>query len=62
METLQLETKGSVAWVWLNRRRQLNAINETTLAELRGAFEALEQTRSERHRPGCPRPGLLRWL
>ncbi len=43
METLQLETKGSVAWVWLNRRRQLNAINETTLAELRGAFEALEQ-------------------
>ena len=43
METLQLETKGPVAWVWLNRRRQLNAINETTLAELRGAFEALEQ-------------------
>ena len=42
METLQLETKGSVAWVWLNRRRQLNAINETTLAELRAAFEALE--------------------
>lgn len=43
METLQLETKGSVAWVWLNRRRQLNAMNETTLAELRGAFEALGQ-------------------
>jgi len=43
METLQLETKGPVAWVWLNRRRQLNAINETTLAELRAAFEALEQ-------------------
>ena len=42
METLQLETKGSVAWIWLNRRRQLNAINETTLAELRAAFEALE--------------------
>jgi len=43
METLQLETKGPVAWVWLNRRRQLNAINETTLAELRGTFEALGQ-------------------
>lgn len=43
METLQLETKGPVAWVWLNRRRQLNAINETTLAELRETFEALVQ-------------------
>jgi enoyl-CoA hydratase/carnithine racemase len=43
MESLYLETKGPVAWIWLNRRRQLNAINETTLAELRGAFEALEQ-------------------
>ena len=43
METLQLEIKGAVAWVWLNRRRQLNAINGTTLAELREAFETLEQ-------------------
>ena len=43
METLQLETKGPVAWVWLNRRRQLNAINETTLTELRSAFEELGQ-------------------
>ena len=43
METLHLETKGPVAWVRLIRRRQLNAINETMLAELRGAFEALEQ-------------------
>ena len=43
METLQLETKSAVAWVWLNRRRQLNAINEAMLAELRGAFETLEQ-------------------
>ena len=43
METLQLEMKGSVAWVWLNRRRQLNAMDSTMLAELRGAFETLEQ-------------------
>ena len=43
METLQLEHKGPVAWVWLNRRRQLNAMNEITLAELRGAFQDLEQ-------------------
>jgi len=42
METIQLEKKGPVAWVWLIRRRQLNAINETTLAELGEAFEALE--------------------
>ena len=43
METIQLEKKGPVAWVWLIRRRQLNAINETTLAELREAFEVLER-------------------
>lgn len=43
METLQLETRGSIGWVWLNRRRQLNAINDTMLAELPGAFETLEQ-------------------
>jgi len=43
METLQVEIKGTVGWVWLIRRRQLNAINATTLAELRVAFEALEQ-------------------
>ena len=43
METLQLEKNGPVAVVWLIRRRQLNAINETTLAELREAFEILEQ-------------------
>ena len=43
METLQLEAEGPVAWVWLDRRRQLNAMDATMLAELRGAFEALEQ-------------------
>lgn len=41
METLLLETKGPVAWIWLNRPRRLNAINETMLAELRQTFEAL---------------------
>jgi enoyl-CoA hydratase/carnithine racemase len=41
METLQLETKGTVAWVWLNRPRRLNAIDETTLDELDEAFAAL---------------------
>jgi enoyl-CoA hydratase/carnithine racemase len=42
METLRLEKFGPVAWVRLIRRRQLNAINETMLSELHGAFEVLE--------------------
>jgi enoyl-CoA hydratase/carnithine racemase len=41
METIQLEMKGPVAWVWLDQPRRLNAINETTLAELRRTFEML---------------------
>jgi enoyl-CoA hydratase len=48
METLLLEREGPVAWVWLNRRRQLNAINDTTLAELRQTFEELGQDESVR--------------
>jgi enoyl-CoA hydratase len=43
METLLLERKDPVAWVWLDRSRQLNALNETSLAELRQAFEALDR-------------------
>ncbi len=39
METLLLEKRGPVAWVWLNRPRRLNAINETALAELHQTFE-----------------------
>jgi enoyl-CoA hydratase/carnithine racemase len=42
METLLLEQKGPVAWVWLDRPRRLNAMNETMLAELRHTFELLE--------------------
>jgi enoyl-CoA hydratase len=42
METIELEIKGPVAWVWLNRPRWLNAIDETTLAELRQVFEMLD--------------------
>jgi enoyl-CoA hydratase/carnithine racemase len=48
METLVLERKGPVAWVWLNRPRRLNAMNETCLGELRQAFEALDQDGSVR--------------
>jgi enoyl-CoA hydratase/carnithine racemase len=42
METIQLEMEGPVAWVWLDQPRRLNAINETTLAELRRTFEVLD--------------------
>lgn len=48
METILLETKGPVAWVWLNQRRRLNAINETTLAELHHTFETLDRDETTR--------------
>ena len=48
IETLLLERRGPVAWVWLNRRRQLNAINDTTLAELHRTFDELSQDESVR--------------
>ncbi len=41
METIEIERTGPVAWVRLNRRRQLNAMNETLLAELQQAFDTL---------------------
>jgi enoyl-CoA hydratase/carnithine racemase len=43
METLLLERKEPLAWVWLNRSRQLNALNDTALAELKQVFEELDQ-------------------
>jgi enoyl-CoA hydratase/carnithine racemase len=42
METIQLETKGPVTWVWLNRPQRLNAINGTMFDELRQAFDQLD--------------------
>ncbi len=48
METLLLERKGPVVWVWLNRPRRLNAMNDTLLAELQGTFEELERDRAVR--------------
>lgn len=43
METIGLECQGPVAWVWLNQPRRLNAINETTLLELRQTWELLDR-------------------
>jgi enoyl-CoA hydratase/carnithine racemase len=48
MQTIQLETSGPVAWVWLNRPRQLNALDQTMLAELHETFGALDKDESVR--------------
>jgi enoyl-CoA hydratase/carnithine racemase len=43
MKTIEIERKGPVAWVWLNRPRRLNAIDGTMLAELGEAFGGLDK-------------------
>jgi enoyl-CoA hydratase/carnithine racemase len=48
MDTIQLETRGPVTWVWLNRPRQLNAMDRTMLDELREAFDGIRQDDSVR--------------
>ncbi len=48
METLLLEIEKPVAWVWLDRRRHLNAIDETMLAELGQVFEELDRDEAVR--------------
>jgi methylglutaconyl-CoA hydratase len=40
-ETLQLDVQGRVATLWLNRPDTRNAFNETMIAELSSAFDAL---------------------
>jgi enoyl-CoA hydratase/carnithine racemase len=42
MDTIQLEIRGAVAWVWLNRPNRLNAMNEDALHEVRQTFETLQ--------------------
>jgi enoyl-CoA hydratase/carnithine racemase len=46
MDTIQLETRGPVTWVWLNRPRRLNAMDGVMLDHLREAFDALGQDES----------------
>ncbi|MGD8624146.1 MAG: enoyl-CoA hydratase/isomerase family protein [Anaerolineae bacterium] len=43
METIGVEMRGPVAWLWLDRPQWLNAMNEALLAELRQAFEELDR-------------------
>jgi enoyl-CoA hydratase/carnithine racemase len=45
-ETLELEERGPVTWVWLRRPERRNALNATALEEIAGCFASL-QTRFE---------------
>jgi len=48
MKNLELQIKGPVAWVWLNRPQKLNVIDPTTLQEIRQTFDALDRNESVR--------------
>ena len=48
METIALETKSAVTWVWLNQPDRLNVIQPLTLEELRQAFAELERNETVR--------------
>jgi enoyl-CoA hydratase/carnithine racemase len=43
METLALEKRDAVAWVWLNRPHRLNTIDPTMFGELRQTFDDLDR-------------------
>ena len=47
-QTIEVATADAVATVWLNRPEVRNAMNETVIAELRAAFEALRRDESVR--------------
>ena len=48
MKALQVEHKGLVAWVWLNRPDRLNAINQIMLDELQDTFASFSDNKSIR--------------
>jgi enoyl-CoA hydratase/carnithine racemase len=48
MQTIELESKGPVAWVWLNQPSKLNVIQPLTLEEIWRAFDELERTETVR--------------
>jgi enoyl-CoA hydratase/carnithine racemase len=48
VETVSLEKKGPVAWVWLNMPDSQNAINQKVLDELRQTFEGLNTDEATR--------------
>lgn len=42
LTTLELESRGPVAWIWMNRGERHNAFDETLIAELTGMLEAVD--------------------
>ncbi len=46
--TLEIEQRGAVAWIWMNRPAVHNALNEELIQELTAAFRALGETSSVR--------------
>ncbi|MEW6342076.1 MAG: enoyl-CoA hydratase/isomerase family protein [Paraburkholderia sp.] len=46
--TLELESRGPVAWVWMNLPERHNAFNETLIAELTGLLQSLDTDTSVR--------------
>lgn len=42
-KTLRIDRPGPAAWVWMNRPERHNAFDETLIAELTQAFEALDR-------------------
>ena len=48
MATLELEPRGAVTWVWLNRPERRNALNPDLLDTLQGTFRALADDKSVR--------------
>lgn len=42
METVEVEKRGSVSWVWLNRPSKLNTFDATLIGELPEAFSAVD--------------------
>ncbi|MEO6987567.1 MAG: enoyl-CoA hydratase/isomerase family protein [Aquihabitans sp.] len=47
-ETLRVEQRGAVAWVWLNRPERYNAFNQTLCDELSGLWRSLRTNDSVR--------------
>src|ERR1700681_4952446 len=46
--TIEIEARGAVAWVWLNRPTVHNALNEVMIDELTEAFSTLARDKSVR--------------
>lgn len=43
-ETIYLEAKGRVAWIWINRPKAMNALNLQVMSDLDEAFQLIEKS------------------